>query len=239
MSAKSLQSCPALCDTMDCSPLNCSVRGIFQARIQEWVAMPSSRWSTWPRNQTHIFCASCIAGGFFTAEPLWKPIDGGGIVLFLRRNKSICISVAAQLQKCLAAFCGYSFLVIYQSRTYCTIKIITKLTEPWNLGNLPISKEDSSCISGMHYTALCWVVRQEDEKSKDYEKTPKSKRACFWQIPFFVHYSKTIFKSIYTVSGTELVQTCGSNFCPPGNPWPWGVFSVTCWNSCPTQPPQL
>ena len=41
--AKSLQSCLALCDSMDCSPPGSSVHGILQARILEWVAMPSSR----------------------------------------------------------------------------------------------------------------------------------------------------------------------------------------------------
>ena len=33
------QSCPTLCDPMDCSPLGSSVHGIFQARIMEWVAI--------------------------------------------------------------------------------------------------------------------------------------------------------------------------------------------------------
>ena len=41
--AKPLQSCPTLCDPMDCSPPGYSVHGIPQARILEWVAMPSSR----------------------------------------------------------------------------------------------------------------------------------------------------------------------------------------------------
>ena len=40
--AKSLQSCPTLCDPMDCSLLGSSVHGILQARTLEWVAMPSS-----------------------------------------------------------------------------------------------------------------------------------------------------------------------------------------------------
>ena len=60
---QSLQSCPTLWDAMDCSPPGSSVHGILQARILEWVAMPSSRGSSWPRNRT---CVSCIAGGFFT-----------------------------------------------------------------------------------------------------------------------------------------------------------------------------
>ena len=44
--AKSLQSCPTLWDPMDCSPPGSSVHGILQARILEWVAMPSSRGSS-------------------------------------------------------------------------------------------------------------------------------------------------------------------------------------------------
>ena len=55
-------------------PLDCSlpgpfVHGILQARILEWVAMPSSRGSSQPRDQTHISCVSCIGGEFFTIEP--------------------------------------------------------------------------------------------------------------------------------------------------------------------------
>ena len=37
--------------------------GILQARILEWVAMPSSRGSSHPRDQTQV---SCTAGKFFT-----------------------------------------------------------------------------------------------------------------------------------------------------------------------------
>ena len=51
---------------MDCNPPDFSVRGIFHARILKWVAISSSRGSSWPRIQTHIFYVSCIAGGFFT-----------------------------------------------------------------------------------------------------------------------------------------------------------------------------
>ena len=41
--AKSLQSCPTLCNPMNCSPPGSSVHGIFQARILEQVAISSSR----------------------------------------------------------------------------------------------------------------------------------------------------------------------------------------------------
>ena len=50
-----------------------SVHGIIQARILEWVAMPSSRKSSLARDQTRVSCGSFNAGWFFTAEPSGKP----------------------------------------------------------------------------------------------------------------------------------------------------------------------
>ena len=44
--AWSLQSCPTLCNSMDCNPLGSSVPGILQARILEWVAISSSKGSS-------------------------------------------------------------------------------------------------------------------------------------------------------------------------------------------------
>ena len=69
--AKLLQSCLTLCNPVDCSPSGSSVHRIPQERTLEWVVMPSCRGSSQPRNRT---CNSCIAGGFFTAEPLGKPM---------------------------------------------------------------------------------------------------------------------------------------------------------------------
>ena len=47
-----------------CDPMDCTVHGILQARILEWVAFPFSRESSQPRDRTQV---SCIAGGFFTS----------------------------------------------------------------------------------------------------------------------------------------------------------------------------
>ena len=57
------QSCPILCDPMDCSLPGSSVCGIFQARILEWGAISFSRRSSWPRDWTRV---SCIVGRCFT-----------------------------------------------------------------------------------------------------------------------------------------------------------------------------
>ena len=61
--AKSLHSCPTLCDPMDCSLPGSSVHGIFQARLLEWVAVSFSRGSSWPRDRTQV---SLTAGRLFT-----------------------------------------------------------------------------------------------------------------------------------------------------------------------------
>ena len=53
---KSLQLCLALCDPMDCSLPGSSIHRILQARTLEWVAMPSSRGSSLPRDWTRISC---------------------------------------------------------------------------------------------------------------------------------------------------------------------------------------
>ena len=52
-----------LCYPMNYSPPGSSVHGIFQARTLEWVAIPFSRGSSWPRDGTQV---SWIAGEFFT-----------------------------------------------------------------------------------------------------------------------------------------------------------------------------
>ena len=62
---KEAQSCPTLCNPVDCSPPGSSVHGILQARILEWVAISSSRGSSQPRDRTQV---SCIAGRRFN---LW------------------------------------------------------------------------------------------------------------------------------------------------------------------------
>ena len=60
VSATWLQSWPTLCDPMDCSSPGSSVHRILQARILEWVGMPSFRASSQPRDQTCVSYISCI-----------------------------------------------------------------------------------------------------------------------------------------------------------------------------------
>ena len=81
------QSCPTLCDPMDCSPPGSSIHGIFQARVLEWVAISFSRRSSQPRNWTRVSrivgrrstiwaTAAAAANLLQSCLTLCNPIDG-------------------------------------------------------------------------------------------------------------------------------------------------------------------
>ena len=67
------QSCPTLCDPVDCSPPGSSVHGILQARILDWVAMPSSRGDLPdPEIKPTSLTSPELADGFFTTNTMWE-----------------------------------------------------------------------------------------------------------------------------------------------------------------------
>ena len=53
---------------------------ILQARIVEWVAIPFSKGSSWPRDRTRVSCVSCITGSFFSQVSYQ-----GNPIFYLRR----------------------------------------------------------------------------------------------------------------------------------------------------------
>ena len=70
-----LWSCLTLCDPLDCSPPGCSVHGILQARIPEWVAIAFSRRSLDPgiKPTSHFSCLHWQVGFFFFFLPIVSP----------------------------------------------------------------------------------------------------------------------------------------------------------------------
>ena len=80
--AKSLQSRPTLCNTMDCSLPGSSVHGILQSKILEWVDLPSSRGSFQPRDRTFISCILHLQVGSLPLAPPGKPPKLLSFVLF-------------------------------------------------------------------------------------------------------------------------------------------------------------
>ena len=73
MHVKLLHLCTTLWDPMDCSPPGCSVHGILQARILEWIVISFAMRSSQPRDRTCVSWGSYIPGGLITAEPPGKP----------------------------------------------------------------------------------------------------------------------------------------------------------------------
>ena len=57
---------------MDCSPPGSSVHGILQARVLEWVAMPSSGDLPNPGIKPASPVSLALAGGFFTTRAIWE-----------------------------------------------------------------------------------------------------------------------------------------------------------------------
>ena len=92
--AQLLQSCLTLWGSMDHSS---SIHGILQARILEWIAMPSSKGSSWPREWSNISCISCIANRFFTDEPPGKPFsyDETGVIYFSKKDQRGTVSFSS------------------------------------------------------------------------------------------------------------------------------------------------
>ena len=95
------QSCPTLCDPMDCSLPSSSVHGIFQAIVLEWIAISFSRGSSLPRDQTQV---SCIVDRCFT---IWAtrevlsqwPVNISPNLLGVREIKSM-VTMKYFIQSC-------------------------------------------------------------------------------------------------------------------------------------------
>ena len=64
-----------LCNSTDCSPPGSSAHGILQARILEWVVMPSSRGFPHPGMEPESLVSPALAGRFFTTASPGKPLD--------------------------------------------------------------------------------------------------------------------------------------------------------------------
>ena len=100
--------CPVLCGPVDYSLQGLSVQGILQARILEWIAVPSSKGSSQPRDWVHVSKSPALADRLFTASTTWE-----AYLLqlkkknYLRENLSLKKNNPFNLQ---------SYLLIYKNR---------------------------------------------------------------------------------------------------------------------------
>ena len=125
------QSCPALCNSMHCSLTDSSARGIFQARLKEWVVMPSLGDLPDPGIESSSFMSTALAGRFFISDPCGKPLETyrrqlhiwrlcnslkelGG----LNRHHYEAEAVAWQRQRSLPGLISFQFLKKYSKENY-------------------------------------------------------------------------------------------------------------------------
>ena len=66
------QSCPTLCNPVDCSPPGSSVHGILQVRILEWIGISYPRGSLPHQERTPISCISCIGRWILYYSETWE-----------------------------------------------------------------------------------------------------------------------------------------------------------------------
>ena len=107
---KSLQLCPNLFYPMNCSWPGSSVHRILQARILEWVAMPSSKGSSRPSVRTQVsYIYPVMAGRFFTSSTSWEQ----------------CLWVHFSLHPCLYLFAVFLIIdILIDVRCYFSIVFI-------------------------------------------------------------------------------------------------------------------
>ena len=65
-------ACLTLCDPMNCSSPGSPVAWISQGKILEWVAISSSRGSSWPRDRTRVSCVSCFGRRILHHWATWE-----------------------------------------------------------------------------------------------------------------------------------------------------------------------
>ena len=98
MYVKVAQSCLTLCDLMDCT-----LHGILQAKILEWVAFSFSRGSSQPRDRTQVFCT---AGGFLTS---WAT-----------REAQLCVCVCVYIYVCVCV-CIFIYIFLVVTMILCLL----------------------------------------------------------------------------------------------------------------------
>ena len=132
------QSCLTLCNPMDYIPLGSPVHGILQARILEWVAMPSSRASSYPGIKPR---SPALQADSLPSEPLGKPQPSH--TLFLIRHGAVqwlvTGALAATRSECPTLKAGlYSHCKYLHTHKACIVWLCV-CRHPFAHSNLPES----------------------------------------------------------------------------------------------------
>ena len=107
--------CPTFCNPMYCSLPSSPAHGILQARILEWVAMPSSKVFSWLRDQTHIPCisyVSCIGRQVLYYSATWEAHPFYSLMNHLFVRSVLHLKVEPRLSLTFVASTNNSFLLL-------------------------------------------------------------------------------------------------------------------------------
>ena len=172
-----IQSCPTLCDPVDCSPPGSSVPGILQARTLEWVAMPSSRGSSRPRDWTWVFC---IAGRFFIIWATWEAhlyIYPFFFRFFSHINYYRILNIVP---------CAIQWILMYYMYMFACVYVNTKLLihpSPPHRNSLKLaySVKERWCVSEeLQYSWLQAPALVQMAVAKATGPTPVNKKGVIW-----------------------------------------------------------
>ena len=140
---------------MDYSPPDSSAHGISHVRTLEWVAMLSSRGSSWPRDRTHIsyVSSSCITGGFFTTEPTGRPyilqlVIISSVSLSLEKSPPFGFSMMLNVLKNPSQLSRRFFWILDLPNCYLTVRF--RLNIPKRILHrgywVPVSAQDKKAV---------------------------------------------------------------------------------------------
>ena len=177
---------------MDCSPPGSSVPGILQARILEWLAMPSSRWSSQPRTNPCLFC---LLHWQVDSLPLAPP---GKSVFVLQWKFSLSISVSPLLSLRIQTWLKDAgqmplmtavlwYLQETVSRSYSRYKNLQMLS-PFCKMVKNSEHSQHSCTSVSHPQ-----IQPTPEWNFHAKPTGMEGRLCTWNLPWFPPASPVTF----------------------------------------------
>ena len=132
-------SCAWLWDPTDCSPPGSSVQGILQARILEWVAMPSSRGYFPLKDQTHVSCISCIGRLYHCAT--W----GSPLIYYYVSVKKKKIEMITEK--------NWILVFLTQRPLYCVLNVSSDASTSPQVG---ASQDITSQVTLFWLFSVCW-----------------------------------------------------------------------------------
>ena len=133
--AKSLQSCPTLCDPIDGSPPGSPVPGIHQARILEWVAISFSnawKWKVKVKSLSHVWLLATPWTAAhqgppsmrFSRQEYWSGVPLPSLTQVPRFLKIIIFHTWVK-KKCILSYLSFTILLMHlQNRVYSTVAVL-------------------------------------------------------------------------------------------------------------------